>query len=148
VLPSALKRYQYAVAGLSPGTSTCTVWSEVALAVVLPEATTAVNASLVEISQPTETSGPTPDPGSASTEGVTRVQSTIWWGSGSPDATPCTNGADAATASGHEARAIAAALPPIPPAIRVRRLTCGIGAPRDVRDGMSRQQRSAPALVM
>ena len=56
--------------------------------------------------QATVTTGPRPEPGSASSVGVTRVQSRIPSGNGSPDATPCRNGlvpasaADAASTSG------------------------------------------------
>lgn len=69
--------------------SALTVWSEVAVAVSEPLETTVVNALSVATVQLTSVSGPSPEPGTASAVGVTRVHSRTPSGSGSPEATPC-----------------------------------------------------------
>ncbi len=74
---------------MSPRASTLTVWSETELAVTVPLATTASKLLLRASSQVTGTSGPAPEPGVASGEGVTRVHRITASGNGSPDATPC-----------------------------------------------------------
>src|SRR6266542_2540505 len=89
VTPSRRKRYQYDVPAASPVTSTFTVWSRSGPVVTVPERTTRLNAWSVATCQRTVTTGPVPEPGSASGVGVTRVHSTTQVGSGSPDATPC-----------------------------------------------------------
>ena len=91
------------------------MWSEAAVAVVEPFATTFVNAVSVATVQPTSTSGPSPEPGIASAVGVTRVHSRTPSGSGSPEATPCRKAgasaarAGSAAASGAPSTAVAAA---------------------------------------
>ncbi len=79
------------MAGESPRTSALTVWSVAARAVTVPRATTEEKAASAAISQPTSVSGPAPEPGCASSVGVTRVHSRTPSGSGSPEATPCRN---------------------------------------------------------
>jgi hypothetical protein len=95
--------------------SALTVWSEAAVAVVEPLATIVVNALSVATVQLTSVSAPSPEPGIDRESGVTRVQSRMPSGSGSPEATPCRNaGASAAragraAASGAARTAVAAA---------------------------------------
>jgi hypothetical protein len=88
VPPWQRNRYQYVVAGLSPPTSTFTVWSRSGPVRTTPEATIRRNAGSAETSHVTGTTGPRPEPGVAPGAGVTRVQRTTPPGSGSPEATP------------------------------------------------------------
>src|SRR3954451_2437442 len=84
--------------------SALTVWSEAAVAVREPRATTVVKALSLATVQPTSTSGPRPEPGVASGTGVTRVHSRTPSGSGSPEATPCRKaGASVAALAGRAA---------------------------------------------
>ncbi|CAM5704659.1 hypothetical protein SVIOM74S_00531 [Streptomyces violarus] len=96
--------------------SAFTVWSEAAVAVVEPLATTVLNALSLATIQLTSVSGPSPEPGIASGTGVTRVHSRMPSGSGSPEATPCrkagawsTARAGRVAASGPARTAVAAA---------------------------------------
>ncbi len=96
--------------------SALTVWSEAALAVREPRETTFVNALSLATVQLTSVSGPSPEPGTASVVGVTRVHSRIPSGSGSPEATPCRKAgvsvaapAGSAATSGPARTAVAAA---------------------------------------
>src|SRR3954469_2089120 len=85
--------------------SALTVWSEAAVAVVEPLATTAVNALSFATTQLTSVSGPSPEPGIASAAGVTRVHSRMPSGSGSPEATPCRKAGVSVAARGGRAAA-------------------------------------------
>ena len=81
--PPAVKRYQQTTSAPRPSTSTCTVWSVVALVVSVPDATIepAPNAGSSATSQSTAM----PAPAAA---GSMRVHSTTPSPLGSPDATP------------------------------------------------------------
>lgn len=115
-MPSATeKRKKYAVAARSPRTSALTVWSEPARATAVPRAATREKALSSAISQTTGVSAPSPEPGTASGAGVTRVHRRMPSGSGSPEATPCRKAgppaarALVAAASTEPATAVAAA---------------------------------------
>ena len=69
---------------------TCTLR---AVARCMPELTMLVNSLSVAISHCTSTSAPSPEPGTASGDTVTRVQIITEFGIGSPEATPCINAA-------------------------------------------------------
>src|SRR5882757_4138578 len=89
--------------------SAFTVWSEAADTVIEPLATIEPNALSVATVQLTSVSGPSPEPGTASAVGVTRVHSRMPSGSGSPEATPCRKaGASVAARAGREAASGAA----------------------------------------
>ncbi len=106
----AVKRYQWAVSGARPRTSTLTVWSVAASLVTVPLAAIRVKPLSAAISQRTSVPAPRPEPGTASGAGVTRVQSRMPSGSGSPEATPWRNcGAVAAWAEAPRASGRAAA---------------------------------------
>ena len=83
--------------GVSPLTTTFTVWSRSALVDVVPRRSTRSKASSAASSQTTRLAGPRPLPGTALGTGVTRVHSSTSVAVGSPLATPKPKTPDRAT---------------------------------------------------